>query len=96
MKAHLECSGLMLSDEGSIRAIPELDGRVAGVEMSHEAALGKISQEEIEYLMARGLSEREATALIVRGFLRVEMVGLPGSLKREIERLVEESEKSLF
>jgi len=96
VKAHLECSGLMLSDEGSIRAIPELDGRVAGVEMSHEAALGKISQEEIEYLMARGLSEREATALIVRGFLRVEMVGLPGSLKREIERLVEESEKSLF
>jgi len=96
VKAHLECSGLMLSDEGSIRAIPELDGRVAGVEMSHEAALGKISQEEIEYLMARGLSEREATALIVRGFLRVEMVGLPESLKREIERLVEESEKSLF
>jgi Fe-S cluster assembly scaffold protein SufB len=96
VKAHLECSGLMLSDEGSIRAIPELDGRVAGVEMSHEAAVGKISQEEIEYLMARGLSEREATALIVRGFLRVEMVGLPGPLKREIDRLVEESEKSLF
>jgi len=96
VKAHLECSGLMLSDEGSIRAIPELDGRVAGVEMSHEAAVGKISQEEIEYLMARGLSEREATALIVRGFLRVEMVGLPDPLKKEIDRLVEESEKSLL
>ena len=96
VKAHLECSGLMLSDEGSIRAIPELDGRVAGVEMSHEAAVGKISQEEIEYLMARGLSEREATALIVRGFLRVEMVGLPDPLKKEIDRLVEESEESLF
>ncbi len=96
VKAHLECSGLMLSDEGSIRAIPELDGRVAGVELSHEAAVGKISQEEIEYLMARGLSEREATALIVRGFLRVEMVGLPEPLKKEIDRLVEESEKSLF
>lgn len=96
VKAHLECSGLMLSDEGSIRAIPELDGRVAGVEMSHEAAVGRISQEEIEYLMTRGLSEREATALIVRGFLRVEMEGLPGPLKKEIDRLVEESEKSLL
>ena len=95
-KAHLECSGLMLSDEGSIRAIPELDGRVAGVEMSHEAAVGKISRDEIEYLMARGLSEREATALIVRGFLRVEMVGLPEALKREIDRLVDESEKSIL
>ncbi|HOD34738.1 MAG TPA: SufD family Fe-S cluster assembly protein [Syntrophales bacterium] len=96
VKAHLECSGLMLSDEGSIRAIPELDGRVSGVEMSHEAAVGRISQEEIEYLMARGLSEKEATALIVRGFLRVEMVGLPEPLKKEIDRLVEESEKSLL
>jgi len=96
IKAHLECSGLMLSDEGSIRAIPELDGRVAGVEMSHEAAVGRISQEEIEYLMARGLSEKEATALIVRGFLRVEMVGLPEPLKKEIDRLLEESEKSLL
>jgi len=96
IKAHLECSGLMLSDEGSIRAIPELDGRVAGVEMSHEAAVGRISQEEIEYLMARGLSEKEATALIVRGFLRVEMVGLPEHLKKEIDRLVEASEKSLL
>ncbi len=96
VKAHLECSGLMLSDEGSIRAIPELDGRVAGVEMSHEAAVGRISQEEIEYLMTRGLSEKEATALIVRGFLRVEMEGLPDPLKKEIDRLVEESEKSLL
>ncbi len=96
VKAHLECSGLMLSDEGSIRAIPELDGRVAGVEMSHEAAVGRISREEIEYLMTRGLSENEATALIVRGFLRVEMEGLPEPLKKEIDRLVEESEKSLL
>jgi hypothetical protein len=46
--------------------------------------------------MARGLSEKEATALIVRGFLRVEMVGLPEHLKKEIDRLVEASEKSLL
>lgn len=96
VKAHLECNGLMLSETGYIRAIPELDGRIAGVEMSHEAAVGKISQQEIEYLMARGISEADATALIVRGFLRVEMEGIPEELKREIDRAVEESGKSLM
>lgn len=96
VKAHLECNGLMLTEKGNIRAIPELDGRVAGVEMSHEAAVGKISQEEIEYLMARGISEADATALIVRGFLHVEMEGLPPELKREIDRAIAGSGKSLM
>lgn len=96
VKAHLECSGLILADGGYIRAIPELDGRVAGVEMSHEAAVGRISQEEIEYLMARGLTENEASALIVRGFLNVKMEGLPRELADEIERIVEAFGKSVF
>lgn len=96
IKAHLECSGLILSDEGQIHAIPELDGWVSGVEMSHEAAVGKISQEEIEYLMARGLTEEEATALIVRGFLNVKMEGLPTELQKEIEKMIYESEASFL
>ncbi|MCX5846399.1 MAG: SufD family Fe-S cluster assembly protein [Deltaproteobacteria bacterium] len=96
VKAHLECNGLILSEEGRIRAIPELDGWVAGVEMSHEAAVGKISQDEIEYLMSRGLSEDEATALIVRGFLNVKMEGLPKELQDEIERIVYETGSSVF
>lgn len=68
VKGHLECQGLMLSPEGVIYAIPELEARTDGVELSHEAAVGKIAQEEIEYLMARGFTEDEATAMIVRGF----------------------------
>jgi Fe-S cluster assembly scaffold protein SufB len=96
IKAHLECSGLILSDEGQIHAIPELDGWVSGVEMSHEAAVGKISQEEIEYLMARGLTEQEATALIVRGFLNVKLEGLPAELQAEIEKMITESEASFL
>jgi Fe-S cluster assembly scaffold protein SufB len=96
VKAHLECNGLILSQEGRIRAIPELDGWVAGVEMSHEAAVGKISQDEIEYLMSRGLSEDEATALIVRGFLNVKMEGLPKELQDEIERIIYETGSSVF
>lgn len=95
IKAHLECRGLILNG-GSIHAIPELNGKVDGVEMSHEAAVGKIAQEEILYLMSRGLSEDEATATIVRGFLSVDIPGLPPQLKAEIDRAVEESDKDMM
>lgn len=95
IKAHLECRGLILKG-GIIHAIPELEGHVDGVEMSHEAAVGKIAQEEIFYLMARGLTEDEATATIVRGFLNVDIPGLPPQLKAEIDRAVEQSDKDVM
>jgi Fe-S cluster assembly scaffold protein SufB len=95
VKAHLECRGLILAKKGIIYAVPELTGEVAGVEMSHEAAVGRIAQEEIEYLMARGLTEDEAASTIVRGFLNVEIEGLPQALKDDIERTIQETEKGL-
>jgi len=95
VKAHLECRGLILNG-GSVHAIPELNGKAEGVEMSHEAAVGKIAQDEILYLMSRGLSEDEATATIVRGFLSVDIPGLPPQLKAEIDRAVEESDKDMM
>ncbi|MDY6950483.1 MAG: SufD family Fe-S cluster assembly protein [Thermodesulfobacteriota bacterium] len=95
VKAHLECRGLILNG-GSIQAIPELNGKAEGVEMSHEAAVGKIAQDEILYLMSRGLSEDEATSTIVRGFLSVDIPGLPAQLKAEIDRAVEESDKDMM
>lgn len=95
IKAHLECRGLILKG-GSIHAIPELQAKVDGVEMSHEAAVGKIAQEEILYLMSRGLSEDEATSTIVRGFLSVDIPGLPSQLKAEIDRAVEQSDKDMM
>jgi Fe-S cluster assembly scaffold protein SufB len=86
VKAHLECRGLILADSGKIHAIPELEGSVKDLEMTHEAAVGKIAPEEIEYLMARGLTGEEATAAIVRGFLDIEMKGVPESIGDEIKR----------
>ncbi|MBO8128506.1 MAG: SufD family Fe-S cluster assembly protein [Peptococcaceae bacterium] len=88
VKAHLECRGLMLAPQGLIHAIPELEARAEGVELSHEAAVGKIAHEEIEYLMARGLSEEDAVSTIVRGFLNVDIPGLPPALRDEIDRAV--------
>lgn len=89
VKAHLECVGLLLSDKGRIYSIPELDGRSRDLDMSHEAAVGRISEEELEYLMARGLSSEEATSVIVRGFLDVEIKGLPEELRTEIRNITQ-------
>lgn len=94
-KGHLECKGLILTD-GVIHAIPELKGTIAGVELSHEAAVGKIAQEEIEYLMARGLDEDQATSTIVRGFMNVDIMGLPKELRESIEKTIEETEEDMF
>ena len=92
IKAHLECRGLILSEKGSIHAIPELEGKVNNVDMSHEAAVGKIAEEEIQYLMARGLSSEEAMSAIIRGFLDVEIKGLPEHLKMEIKKAIKMEE----
>ena len=88
-KAHLECRGLLLSDDAFIHAIPELIGKVKGTELSHEAAVGKIAEEQVQYLMARGFSELEAQSLIVRGFMDVSILGLPAALQKEIKRIVD-------
>ena len=96
VKGHLECRGLILTGEGTIYAIPELRGTLAGIDLSHEAAVGKIAEEEVEYLMARGLTRTEATATIVRGFLRVDIEGLPSLLGAELQRAIETSEKDLM
>ena len=91
VRAHLECNGLLLSDSGMIHAVPELEARHKDLEMSHEAAVGKINQEETEYLMARGLSEAKAQSLIVKGFLSLDILGLPDALRGDIEKIIEES-----
>jgi Fe-S cluster assembly scaffold protein SufB len=95
-KGHLECRGLILGDRGTIHAIPEIKGTRAGVDLSHEAAVGKIAEEEVEYLMARGLTRDEATAAIIRGFLKVDIQGLPDMLNEEMRKAVKASEKELF
>ena len=90
-KAHLECKGLVLNDGGITLAIPELESSIADVEMTHEAAVGKIARDQVEYLMMRGLTEDEAVSMIVRGFLEGGIKGLPDDLKREIDAAIEKA-----
>jgi len=65
--------------------------------LSGKAVLcGEIAEEEVEYLMSRGLTRDEATAMIVRGFLKVEIEGLPPMLEAELKKAIEDSEEDLF
>lgn len=95
IKAHLECKGLILNG-GIIHAIPELEGHADNLEMSHEAAVGKIAQEEIAYLMSRGLTQDQAVSTIVRGFLTIDIPDLPPQLRAEIDKAIAESDKDVM
>lgn len=89
-KGHLECKGLVLG-KGSQLAIPILEANIDDVELTHEAAVGKIAKDQVEYLMARGLTEEEAVGMIVRGFLDVGIRGIPDELKKEIEDTISQT-----
>jgi uncharacterized protein len=90
-KGHLECRGLLMDNESFMQSIPELIAKKKGVEITHEAAVGKISEKEITYLMTRRLSRDQAVSLIIRGFMDVGILGLPESLNKEIKKIVDKS-----
>ncbi|MBN2150668.1 MAG: SufD family Fe-S cluster assembly protein [Candidatus Lokiarchaeota archaeon] len=94
-KGHLECRGLLLSDTSRIDSIPELDAKNPDVNITHEAAVGKISPDEINYLMARGATEDEATSMIINGFLSFDLSELPPEIAKETKKLVDQTMKGL-
>jgi uncharacterized protein len=87
-KGHLECRGLIMDNESFMQSIPELIATKKGVEITHEAAVGKISEKEITYLMTRKISREQAVSLIIRGFMDVSILGLPDALNSEIKSIV--------
>ena len=91
VKGHLECQGLVLSDDSFIYAVPELEASSTNLEMSHEAAVGKISEDEINYLTSRGIPEEEAESMIVRGFLNMDITGLPEELAQQTQNMIDMS-----
>jgi Fe-S cluster assembly scaffold protein SufB len=92
-RGHIECMGIPLSSRARIVSQPILESMVDSAELTHEAAIGKLRGEEIEYLMARGLSEAEARRLLLQGILHVDAPGIPPSVKaliRATERILAE------
>lgn len=66
---HLDCQGLLVDDDSSVKLTPELISKNRGASITHEASIGRVNDEQMDYLRTRGLTEREAIDLIVSGFL---------------------------
>jgi uncharacterized protein len=93
-KAHLDCRGIVQSDTSTQWAIPDLASVGApGAELSHEAAISPIAAEEVYYLMSRGVPKGEAVSMITRGFLDLDIPGLPATLRQRIDQAIEETSR---
>ena len=88
-RGHISCRGLMLSDRAEISAIPCLVSKRMSSELTHEAAIGKVSEDQLFYLMSRGISREEAESLIVRGFLDTASMRLPEHLDKGVKRIID-------
>lgn len=70
-RGHLDCQGLLADEDSEISLIPEITCQNKNAQITHEASIGKISEQGLSYLRTRGLSEKEAINLIVNGFLKI-------------------------
>ncbi len=90
-KAHVDCAGMLISrgDHGYIESIPGLQSIHPDARMSHEASIGKIAPEQVQYLMSKGMEEREAISFLIRGFIGTDIEGLGSELDERIAQIVE-------
>lgn len=88
-RSTVECESLMLDNESTSDTIPIIDINNDSVDIGHEAKIGRISDEAIFYLMSRGISEDEAKAMIVRGFVEPISKELPLEYAVELNKLIE-------
>lgn len=89
VKTSVRCDALMIGDKSISNTVPYMEIKEKDVSVGHEATVGKISDEQLFYLQSRGLTENEATALIVRGFFECFTKELPLEYAIEFNRLIE-------
>jgi Fe-S cluster assembly protein SufB len=88
-KSNVRCDGLMLDNESKALTFPSMDVHENDVKVAHEAAVGKVGEDQLFYLMSRGLSENEAIKMIVSGFIEPLIKELPMEYAVELNRLIE-------
>ena len=88
-KSNVLCDALLVDKESRTDTYPYVDVRNDDVEMGHEATVTKVSEDQLFYLMSRGLEENEAMAVIVRGFVEPIARELPMEYALELNRLIE-------
>ncbi|MBI2045077.1 Fe-S cluster assembly protein SufB [Candidatus Pacearchaeota archaeon] len=87
--ASVKCDGLMLDNESRAMTFPSMEVGENDVKVAHEAAVGKIGEEQLFYLMSRGISEDEAVKMIVSGFIEPVVKELPLEYAVELNKLIE-------
>jgi len=88
-RSTVKCDALLVDDISRSDTYPYVDVREDDVSMGHEATVSKVSENQLFYLMSRGLSEDEAMAMIVRGFVEPIARELPMEYALELNRLIE-------
>ena len=83
------CDGLMLDNKSKTSTYPSMEVEEDDVKVAHEAAIGKIGEDQLFYLMSRGLSEQDATKMIVAGYIEPLINQLPLEYAVELSRLIE-------
>lgn len=88
-KSRVECDALMLDSKSTSNTYPSMKVDTADAQVSHEANVGKITDEQIYYLMSRGLRENQAIKMIVAGFIEPIVKALPLEYAIELNKLIE-------
>jgi len=88
-RSTVKCDALLVDTVSRSDTYPYVDIREDDVSMGHEATVSKISDDQLFYLMSRGLTEDEAMAMIVRGFIEPIAKELPMEYALELNRLIE-------
>jgi len=86
--SRVQCDALIFDDESRTDTYPTIDIRENNGDIGHEASVSKVSDEQLFYLMSRGLNEQSARALIVNGFIDAFVQLLPMEYAVEINRLI--------
>lgn len=87
-RANIECDTLIMDNESTSDTIPYNEILNDNVSLEHEAKVSKVSEEQLFYLMSRGISEEEATEMIVMGFIEPFTKELPMEYAVEMNRLI--------
>ncbi|NBO45413.1 MAG: Fe-S cluster assembly protein SufB [Actinobacteria bacterium] len=87
-KSTVKCDALLVDDISRSDTYPYVDVRDDDVAMGHEASVSKVSEDQLFYLMSRGIEEDEAMAMIVRGFVEPIARELPMEYALELNRLI--------
>jgi Fe-S cluster assembly scaffold protein SufB len=88
-KSHVQCDALILDEDSTSRTLPYMEVGERDAEIGHEATVSKIADEQLFYLMSRGLSAEQAMGMIVNGFIEPVTRTLPMEYAVEWSRLIE-------